>query len=152
MNLDELHRAAVPRKHREGGESQVSAEGGIRVRRFGRYRRRAVPSGVPKAAHDVFWFDAWPHDDAYLCERRSDFREFDGERLLGVVDVARSFQKFELLVDERGALLGAERRTAIALRATGRHDHDFLRAVRACVREPGERRGEACGAKRMQGV
>jgi len=92
MNLDELHRAAVPRKHCESGESQVSAVRGIRIRRFGWYRRRSVSSGVPKAAHDVFRFDAWPHDDAYLRELRTDFRKFDGERLLGVVDVARALQ------------------------------------------------------------
>jgi hypothetical protein len=146
VDLDELHRAAVSRQHRQRGEPNVFAVRRVGVLRLGRNRIRAVSARVPKSAHDVLRFDARPHDDAHLRERGTDLGELDGKRLLGAVDVSSALQQFELFVDVSRAQLGPDGRAAVTLRAAGRNDHEVPPCV--LVRGDATNTGEACEMKR----
>jgi len=123
VNLDEFHLALVAGKDRQRCVSDVLAVHRIRIRRFGRYRRRPVSSGVPETFHDVFRFDARPHHCANFGELRANVGQLDCQRLLRTVDFVGALDQTELFLREGGAGFRAVGQAAIALRATSGFDH-----------------------------
>jgi hypothetical protein len=87
VDLDELHRAFVCGEHCERGVAEVAAADGEGVARDGRDRGRPVDAGVAETVHDVFRFDAGPHDDANFRECGAHSGELVGEGLLLRVEV-----------------------------------------------------------------
>jgi hypothetical protein len=95
VDLDEFHGAAVLGEDRERRKAEVPAPQCVRVRCRRRDRRRASHTRAAIAVHDVFGFDARPHDHAKFGEIRA-----DGCELLGEVAL-RSVQRVRLLEQRR---------------------------------------------------
>ncbi len=125
VDLDEFHRAFVDREHRKCGMAQMLAADGQGVARDGWDGRRTVDACVAEAVHDVFRFDAWPHDDANLGEGGAHRGELDREGLLLRVEVCGAGDERVTLCMVRGVLFGGARRTPMPPRKLGRSDgHD----------------------------
>jgi hypothetical protein len=127
VDLDELHRAAVVREHREGGVAHGPASQRVCVPRDRRDRRRPVHPRAPVVADDVLRLDAGPHDDAVVRELRADLGELLGELPLREVELVGSCEQRVDGCEVLGALLRSARRAPIAHRESGGNDHgDFL--------------------------
>jgi hypothetical protein len=118
VDLDELHRPPVLGEDGERRVPDVLAPGRKGVRRDGRDRRWAVHACEAKAVDDVLRLDLRPHHDAHRRELVPHFGHLLGERALRVVDLLGPIEKHIPLLGEAGALLRAERRTAIPDRKT----------------------------------
>jgi hypothetical protein len=86
MDLDKSHRSTVAREHGETARTQMATPQRTCIRRLRRNRRRPAPVRDAVTVHDVFRFDARPHDDTKLRQLRSDSSEFYRQGALGFVE------------------------------------------------------------------